>query len=583
MAEIEYHKYLPAYRLLLTPDAKYDYRTHLVVPLSQQDLKSIISKFQVKQKPPLASFRMKYKSLLTDVSRKALILLLKMLSFQMQPQLLNLVFRQHESRPRSFMHLPVEIQIHVLEFVDDLTSYRLCMLTSKRMYQLAKPLLYRKVHFTSTYRFAQFVTCLRVNLLLGTYVWELDLSELRAGMWDVDESRAHDDASDDEFPNPAAIMAGWRDWKFKNNPLYALHPVAAVPLTKIVSNGSMHSLPAQKKTKLTKYFKRRRPSHVENMPQQPAPLAAPHVASGHPSINRFLLNYSNSKDVPIGYLLHVINLCPNLESLNMAGVSLSSDYRIVQPMAHKYQLFDLMNNFHKDLVRVLDRIAPTGLPILASDVEPKRSSAFDLASSASLVFSINTFSKPIRKYNSLLPPLPLSVADLLYLAKGDGRVYMSDLNLRAINNAHLEIVSEAEVFRTLGEHCDKLKYVNLLSIIVVNIRVVRELLARMLRADLDHCVVDGKEYLVFCGRHFQVGVSPPPARNTTRKSELRVLDVTDSGMRKNLQWAQKIDTATDSGQQLIHRILNDEVVSTFEEYVIRDGIRRGRIGENYFV
>lgn len=603
MPDVEYHKYLPAYRSLLTPNAKYDYKTHLVVQLSQLDLKNIISRFQLNQRPP-STIKMKYKSLLSDVSRKALIL-----SMKVQTSLQNHTHTQLQTlratqmlwnRCKTFSLLLLEIQIYIFTLVDDPEAYRNCLLTSKWFYQLSKPFLYRSVNFTSTYRFAQFVSCLRNNSTLGCYVYEVDLSQLKPGNWEVatseeDEEEAMD--TDEMNGNTDAILAGWRDWKFKNNPLYALHPAPVIPLTKAISNNSLNSIPSHKTAKLTRYFKKRRGSSVSNpvvsYPHAASTSAANHYFSHanapHPLINKFLMNYSSSKDVPIGYVLHLINLCPNLESVNFGNLSMSSDYRIVQPMAHKYQSYDVMNNYHKDMIKVIDSISPHQPSSPFNEEVIKKSSENPFESSASSVFSMTTFSKPIRKYNSLLPPLPKSVVDFLYLSKGDGRVYLSDLNLKSINNAHLEVVNESEVFRCLSLRAETLQNVNLSSIISINMKLVREFLMKMLMMDLEHKTVDGKEVLLFCGKYFEMGESITAGEDDDdnrglgpRRSGLKVLDVTDSGMYKNLQWAQRIDTDTREGQKLIHRIINEELISSFEEYVIRERIRRGRIGENYF-
>lgn len=608
MPDVEYHKYLPAYRSLLTPNAKYDYKTHLVVQLTQLDLKNIVSRFQLNQSPPSA-IKMKYKSLLSDVSRKALILSMKVqssLQNHSHSPLQTLKATQALWNKKTFSLLLLEIQIHIFSFVDDTESYRNCLLASKLFYLLGKPFLYRSVSFTSTYRFAQFVTCLRNNATLGYYVCEVDLSQLKPGNWELETSEDDpDDAMDSDDANlnlkSGPILAGWRDWKFKNNPLYALHPAPLIPLTKALSNSSVNTVPSHKTAKLTRYFKKRRGSsvsgpassggHTHANPNHTASSAPNPLHSNssapHPAINKFLMNYSSSKDVPIGYVLHLINLCPDLESVNFGNLSMSSDYRIVQPMAHKYQSYDVMNNYHKDLIKVIDSVSPVSQSLSSPSNEEKLSD--HPLSSASSVFSMNTFSKPIRKYNSLLPPLPKSVVDFLYLSKGDGRVYLSDLNLKSINNAHLELVNEAEVFRCLGLRSERLKNVNMSSMISINLKLVREFLMTMLMMDLEHKIIDGNEALVFCGKYFDLAESLSAADDDhydatlrCRRSGLTVLDLTDSGMYKNLQWAQKIDTNTREGQKLIHKIINEELISSFEEYVIRERIRRGRVGENYF-
>lgn len=590
MADVEYNKYLPPYRSLLNPNAKYDYKTHSLVPLLPLELTSIVARFQANQQKPKGSLNMKYRSLLSDVSRKALKLLMKVTRYQTLRATQTLWLRC-----TSFSQLPLEIQIWVFTLVGDTAAYRACLLASKRFYGLAKPFLYHDISFTLTYRLAQFVTCLRLNPQLGTYVVSVDVLQLKPGNYEWELQRdEHDDGEwdDDVVVNTAAVLASWRDWKFKNNPLYALHPAPPVPLAKTLTNASVSLAYSQKRAKLSKYFRRR--SHASALP------ATPHLHQlhplPHPRINRFLMNYSLSKDVPVGYVLHLIALCPNLRLLNMGSLSLSTDYQLQPLAAHKYQVYDLMNNYHKDLLKIVDAIAPMQLQVSANPFlnHPHVRLPFDAASalllrlpfdsSGLLVFSINTFSKPIRKYNSLLPPNPPSVTGMLYLHKGDGKIYLSDLNLKAINTAHLLIVLESDVLHALALRTDTLRSVNLSSLIWLSARLVREYLLKLLALELRCASVDGKEYVLYRNRHFVLGEpldADEDAVVDTRGSPV-MLDLTDLGMHKNLPWAQRIDSRTRKGQRLIHRILNDELVLQFEEYLIRERVRRGRIGENYF-
>lgn len=576
MAEVEYNKYLPAYRSLLNPTAKYDYKTHLLVPLSQLELKTIVARFQLNQLPQ--PFKMKYRSLLSDVLRKALILLLKVRPKFETPATLRAT-QSMWKRCKSFSQLPVEIQMYVFSFVADRDSFRTCLATSRRFYHLAKPFLYREVSFTSTYRLAQFVTSLRLNPTLGCYVVSLDLLQLKPGNYELELMRdEHEDPVQDEHADdPAAALAGWRDWKYKNNPLYSLHP--AVPLTRTLSNSSASNVNMHKHAKLSKYFRRRASIPLV---QHPAHLCSqPSLTLSHPRINRFLTNYSASKDVPVGYVLHLINLCPNLEELNMGSLLLLTDYRIVPAVALRYQTYDLTTNYHKDLLKIIDLLLPLPIQTSNNPFENEPPKAVDPPSLQLSVFSLS-FSKPIRKYNSLLPPSP-SVTGMLFLSRGDGRLYLSDLNLRAINTAHLEIVLEAEVFRAL-ERRPNLRRVNLSSLIWISLKLVRDYLLTVLAADIQPRRIDGKDYLLYRGRYFAVGelLQNDDDDSIDDAPGALVLDLLNSGMYTNLQWAQRIDTRTRQGQKLVHRIINDELVSPFEEYIIRERIRRGRIGENYF-
>ncbi|KAH3902187.1 uncharacterized protein SCODWIG_01643 [Saccharomycodes ludwigii] len=50
----------------------------------------------------------------------------------------------------------------------------------------------------------------------------------------------------------------------------------------------------------------------------------------HPYTNKFLHKYRLNKDLPYGYVLHLLNHCPNLVTLNLSGVSLSDDFKLVK-------------------------------------------------------------------------------------------------------------------------------------------------------------------------------------------------------------------------------------------------------------
>lgn len=59
------------------------------------------------------------------------------------------------------------------------------------------------------------------------------------------------------------------------------------------------------------------------------------------------------------------------------------------------------------------------------------------------------------------------------------------------------------------------------------------------------------------------------------------MDFTDSGMYKNLRWAKLIDLNVKSDRRLIYKIINDQLLESFEETIQNDRLRRGRIGQNY--
>lgn len=626
---LDYHAHLPPYRLLLLPNARYDYQTHLFVPISQNELNSMRNA-NAAHSDKTSKIKMKYKLLLLDVSRRTLLLSMRINGSHAEVLPLQTHLKQKDAFrfPVSFGLLPIEIQVHIFGLVDLKESYLACMHTSKSFYQLAKPWLYERVVFTSTYRFAQFVTYLRLNADVGRYVREVDLSAIKPGNYEAELDGSDDENShleEDTFhvhhndTHPSRIRAGWREWKFKSNPLYSVHMPSSTNLTKIASNSQIsakslksHSLYTSKTVglgsvhrllKYLRYFRpRRRPrADLEPAPSVPkAPTAALHdqppARAPHPAVNRFLLGYALSKDVPVGYILHLINLCPHVTLLNLGGLSLSIDYEITKAQMYKYQTFDLMNNYPSDMVRQIDaamssgpsdsmdrdsfrsfRMAP---PSFGAEI-PRLKHEHDLSSSASLVFSITTFSKPIRKYNSLLPPLPPTVLDISYMSKGDLRVYLSDLNLKSINNAFLTKLNERELLTNIvrlhsnkffmGDH---LRYLNLSLLIWLNKRLVHEFMYQFLNPAM-----------YVSGGHDTDSVSSLATEMSDEwhdgiGQEL-VIDLTDSGMYKNLEWATLIDLTTRSGQKIARRLVNDDSFDVVENYLRRERVRRGRIGENY--
>ncbi|KAM9907973.1 hypothetical protein OXX79_000670 [Metschnikowia pulcherrima] len=598
MSELHHRNFLPPYRSLVNPNVTYDYQTHREIHLGPHEIKKLISKFQSTQsQKPKSAFQMKYRSLLGDVSLKASILSRKVSTLKQGAQSLQTP-SPTQNRCKSIEQLPVEIQIMILTYVDDTESYKSCLFTSKKLYELTKPFLLRSVSFTSTYRFAQFITYLRLDPSTGSYVLKVDLSNLQPGNANVELALEDSFYADTSQSNPhevaaylSQVLAGWRDWKYKNN-LYALHPVA-IPLSKSCTNlpSISHHQNQSKRIKLSKYFKRRKSQSnvvAHNSPPKKTLVSQNETSasSSHPRINRFLVNYASSRDLPVGYVVHLINLCPNLASLNLQNVVLSTDYRIKRTFQSRYQTYDLMNNYHKDVLRIVESMSPGQHEKNSQDFNPTFKSSFaDITSSASSVFSIGTFSKPVRKYNSLLPPVNLVSPELHYASRGDGVSFLSDLSLKAINTAHLEIVNQNEIFRCLQKRQSTLTDLNMSSMIWINLKLVREFLYTVLAADIKKEFVDGREVSMYKGKMFDVGesISEGDKRpDSAGGSRGYTFDFRNSGMNKNLPWAQKIDTNTRQGERLVYRILNNELVSELEESVIRERRRRGRVGENYF-
>ncbi|CDO95132.1 unnamed protein product [Kluyveromyces dobzhanskii CBS 2104] len=127
--------------------------------------------------------------------------------------------------------LPEELVCWIIDNLNDGGSQRMCLSISKEWSECAKRVIYRDVSFTSTYRVGQFVTSLRENPRYGMYVESLDLSQLKNGF--IEEPSAADEngtAPDSYgFEPPEVAYAGWRDWRYRKNPLLNLSNLTLSP------------------------------------------------------------------------------------------------------------------------------------------------------------------------------------------------------------------------------------------------------------------------------------------------------------------------------------------------------------------
>lgn len=623
---IDFHSYLPPYRSLLSPNVRYDYEKHSLIPIKENELRALSSINRGVKSTTKSKIKMKYKSLLCDVSKRTSILSLRLGQVP-----------SNKVAPINIKNLPWEILAYIFELVDSHESYLACSLVCKQFYQVVKPLIYENLYFTSTYRFAQFITYLRINSEVGQYVKTIDLSQIKQGEpidYDEDEERDLDitvsngsHGDNDSVNSKHKILAGWRDWKYKSNPLYSIQP--CINLSKVNSNSQVLSKSSKttnstkmlRFSKTLKYFKPKKRQKLNNtrktnrsQPQIQTLNLGDRRNNSHPLINKFLMNYSTSKDLPIGYILHMINLCPNITSLNLGNLSLSTDYEISRSTMYKYRTFDLINNYPKDLVRTIDGIMASNstlkeeslnsfnkdkesyssLSILnANDSRSQHFQAWspNPASSASSVYSV-AFAKPIFKYNSLLPPLPSTVHDLSYMSKGDGKVYLSDLNLKSINGIYLSKLDEDEVLRAIVKvhghsnpnRFNRLKYVNLSSMIWLTSNSTQWFLNQILgRSIFDMSNYSDCESAALASntRIFSDDESIYSESENKMIGQDLIIDLSDSGMYKNLGWAKLIDLNESEGCRLALQIIKNDVHSAFDEYMIRERRRRGRIGENY--
>ncbi|KAK9361576.1 hypothetical protein V1504DRAFT_75755 [Lipomyces starkeyi] len=212
--------------------------------------------------------------------------------------------------------------------------------------------LYQEPRFTSTYRFAQFVSVITHDRTLASYVRSLDLSTIENGL------------------KGNVVLAGWRDWKYRSEPLYWTRKYPghhyhhhqyrnrsnAVPSSKSapqapakprrpdrrssISAGSLSSSSsAASSSSSLASFQNSSKSKAQHRPlQSPLRSTALPVASRHPLQSPLLKQYSLSRDVPIGAIIHIIRACPHLQHINLSYLPLAADY-FVTSRKHKPTAF----------------------------------------------------------------------------------------------------------------------------------------------------------------------------------------------------------------------------------------------------
>lgn len=271
------------------------------------------------------------------------------------------IFRStHHLHPHKDINsLPHEIMSKIVSHLDQ-RDVTMCLYVNKNMYSTAVRQLYKEPFFSSTYRFAQFVTQVSHNDELASYVQKLDLSTIRPGF----ESDEDDSAIFENEPiEDDAVLAGWRDWKLRGDPLYSrqfkrLTKHSSNSTTSVCSRTSSKE-PSQKDPGLSadsKQPKKRRSVttairesriflsfYKKNKlyqaseevlealrKQQGGPLVRPKVpfSTAHPISSPFLRQYSTSKDVPVGHLIHVVAACKNLSEIDISFLPLAEDYAV---------------------------------------------------------------------------------------------------------------------------------------------------------------------------------------------------------------------------------------------------------------
>lgn len=154
--------------------------------------------------------------------------------------------------------IPSEVKDHIFSYLPQETLYCL-LLVSPALSEEAAVFLYHSPKFRTTYRFAQFVTTVSHSRRYADMVRVFKLS---------DRKEAEDRANG---------FASWREWKYREIPLYAAQPP-----------------PKQLMEPKKKTYK-----------------------GIHPGTN-YLFNRTSGGVLPIGSVIHVLAVCRNIRSCSLA-------------------------------------------------------------------------------------------------------------------------------------------------------------------------------------------------------------------------------------------------------------------------
>ncbi|KAK9382121.1 uncharacterized protein V2V93DRAFT_321992 [Kockiozyma suomiensis] len=236
-----------------------------------------------------------------------------------------------------------------LELLDEICSYLpqkallASVLTCKNIACAGYVFLYQNPAFKSTYRFAQFVSIITHDRTLSSYVRSLDLSEIESGL------------------QGNVVLAGWRDWKYRSEPLYwnrkhhrhhhhhhskrkrantadAISSQQKIETTRPSMRRSSLSFSSSSRPKQQHHHSQLQSIQQHKQPVQLRSIKLPQNAETvsaeasadvrHPLQSPLLKQYSLSRDLPIGAILHVLRACPKLQTIDLSNLPLAADYYV---------------------------------------------------------------------------------------------------------------------------------------------------------------------------------------------------------------------------------------------------------------
>ena len=244
-ASVDYYhmdRYLPPYRSLINPNKAFDYRTNSYIDANDNDIeiksgadnKPMVAIHKKKRDSKLMSILLttnnNIKQKLIDVANDTQSIKSRSKSVKSLSSITHSIHSESKSKPTAlFNDLPREMHQLIINQVDDQRDLVNCLYVSRSFHSYAIPNLYRFPKFTSSYRLGQFVHTILNYPIYATHVKVMDLSKITFPVLlnESERIKYHDklvygSSTAMEILNDKkrVVHAGWRDWKYRNHPLY---------------------------------------------------------------------------------------------------------------------------------------------------------------------------------------------------------------------------------------------------------------------------------------------------------------------------------------------------------------------------
>lgn len=244
-ASVDYYqmdRYLPPYRSLINPNKAFDYRTNSYIDANDNDIeiksgednKPMVAIHKKKRDSKLMSILLttnnNIKQKLIDVANDTQSIKSRSRSVRSLSSITHSIHSEPKSKPTAlFNDLPGEMHQLIVNQIDNQHDLVNCLYVSRSFQSYAIPNLYRYPKFTSSYRLGQFVHTILNYPTYATFVKVLDLSKITFPVFLTESEKVkyqdklvYGSSTAMELLNEKkrVVHAGWRDWKYRNHPLY---------------------------------------------------------------------------------------------------------------------------------------------------------------------------------------------------------------------------------------------------------------------------------------------------------------------------------------------------------------------------